>query len=184
MGVPIPPPGQICRSVRTSISTPALKLIQPGMTAGQYIEQLVKNKFFQDALRFMAYSMPIRYAIWWGCLCLEMVEGQLDDLEKEAVEACRNWVINPGEFERNGAERTAGLAPIDSAATVLARSASFVGVRLPQPKYGLPQNFPAKGVFSALWMATALGQDADQLTREFLKIGLKVSQGGAHWPTE
>lgn len=177
MGVAIPPADRICQNVKTNMSPPAVSLLQPEMTAGEYLDALINDQLDLDALIFAAYAMPIRYAIWWGYLGLLTLQEAFSEDEKIALDACLAWVSSPGDMERNIADRLASQLEADSPARMLAQSVAYVSVRLPQPKYGKPQNFPAKGVYSALWTGSALTDDASQALREFLKLGLRVSLG-------
>lgn len=184
LGVPIPTANQIMDNINTGISPGATKLLEPGMVAGVYLKTLIQAQLFNDAIRFVAYALPNRYAVWWGVRCLETVSDALKPNEIEALDATRSWAIHPSEISRLAVDRKSGGAKLNSAASCLARAAAFVGVKLPNPKYGKPHNFPAKGVHAAIMLSTVNADDPDELCRDYLVRGFQISQGGDPIPEQ
>src|ERR1700676_4860630 len=50
-------------------------LLRDDMRPREFVEALLKNKQYQVGIDFLAYALPVREAIWWGCLCLQHVGG-------------------------------------------------------------------------------------------------------------
>src|ERR671916_119514 len=53
----------------------ALGLLAEDQTPRQFLDALVENGEFHDAVRFLAYALPKREAVWWACLCARAASG-------------------------------------------------------------------------------------------------------------
>lgn len=81
---------------------------------------------FDDALRFLAYGLPVREAIAWGCLCVERARGdRLEVGEVALLAAAMRWAMDPSGEHGQAAESAARLAASDSPATMLALAAAW-----------------------------------------------------------
>lgn len=189
---PIGPAGtavELSERVELALGPIATEMLVAGQGVGAYLETLIEKRMYVDALKMTAYALPIRRAIWWGCLCVCQA-GRTDQWthwEDEAVKAAVRWVHEPSEERRAAAEEPGDRGPVESAATLLARSVAYVGVRLPKGKYSKPQDFPAKGVFSAVWIAAAMKTAIEEIAiddsyQQFLALGLEISRGRKLWP--
>ncbi|MGL5095280.1 MAG: DUF6931 family protein, partial [Planctomycetia bacterium] len=55
-------------SKRVKLSEPARRSLSPVMTPGLFLGELLHGGHVQDAILFMAASMPPRERLWWGAL--------------------------------------------------------------------------------------------------------------------
>lgn len=179
----------IFNEVQIQLSPIAIDLLRPELSPGEYLQVLVERELSSDAIGFLAYALPTRYAVWWGCLVLAGVNEaeSLSEGERSALRATIAWVVEPNEDRRVAAEDWSGLAPAKSPYRWLARAAGFKPLPLPAPKYSRPQDFQARGVRMAIEMAEAYDQVATQGKNEagwvrFVAIGLDVSRGENLWP--
>ena len=75
------------------------------MRPREFVEALLKNKQYQVVIDFLAYALPVRVAIWWGCLCLQHVGGNGPSGAKRAANtATVYWGFRPTENDRVAAK--------------------------------------------------------------------------------
>src|SRR6185437_2352129 len=108
------PAAAIC--ARYELNFGARKVLRDGMSARDFVEALVKQNDFTSALEFLAYALPPRVGIWWGCLCLQHVFGdKLAGSDRAACMAAVLWVLQPTEQYRTAAAGPAQTAGASSA---------------------------------------------------------------------
>ena len=96
-------------------------LLRDDMRPREFVEALLKNKQFRVGIDFLAYALPVREAIWWGCLCLQHVGGDgSSGAERAANTATVYWVFRPTEKNRVATKSPARMAGPGTAAGALA----------------------------------------------------------------
>ncbi|QDU61822.1 hypothetical protein Pan216_26870 [Planctomycetes bacterium Pan216] len=178
------PAGQLCSEVEMLLGESAKSQLREGLTAGEYLETLLKEHLYTDALRFIAYTLPTRQSVWWGCLCLIKIldPETLSPIEHRAMDAMIRWVVEPNDEHRQRVQETAERCPEESCVTILARAAGYEVIPLPRPKYHVPQDFQARGIHAAIVIAANLQPERrDELVRGCLLLGLEVSRGERPW---
>ena len=85
----------------------ALKLLKQDQTPWQLLQALVSAELFADAIRFLAYILPKREAVWWAHQCVQTLDRKASALALQAVE---QWVIAPDEEIRRAAQSAAQKA--------------------------------------------------------------------------
>lgn len=111
-----------------NLPSDARKLLQPGMAPGAFVEVLMEKKLFVPAIDFMAYALPPRERLWWGCLCMQHAFGDnLTPVDHAAARAAVQWVIQPTEESRAAAKGPAETAGPASPAGSLAMAAHQTG---------------------------------------------------------
>src|SRR5262245_47973251 len=90
---------------RAGLAEPARALLKPGLTSGQYLGWLIDQGQLAAALRFLAWALGRREAVWWACRCVALVSSDQDRPEERvALEAARRWAAAPTEDNRRWAE--------------------------------------------------------------------------------
>ena len=80
------------------------------------------NRF--DAIVYIAFLLPRREAVWWGCQCVRALgENPADD----ALLAAEAWVREPEEVQRRAALEISTAGDLGLATTWLARAAGHSG---------------------------------------------------------
>lgn len=64
------------------------------------LDHLCDNNLLTAAARLLAYALPEREAVWWGCMCVGHTAAQCEEGERRALEAAEAWVWHPGEGHR------------------------------------------------------------------------------------
>lgn len=106
----------------------ARRAMEADARAAPLLKTLLNDGLASDALRIAPFVLPIRQAVWWGCVWLWHVTGDSPHGTKiPALAAAVHWVQEPTPRrvgEANEAWRAAG---IKSAAGCCARAAAFAG---------------------------------------------------------
>ncbi len=162
---------EVC--VRFDMPRGAKVLLRSGMRPFEFLEALAAKKMYVDAIDFLAYALPAREGIWWGCLCLQHASGDaLAPAEKVACAAAVRWVIQPTEENRAAAKAPAEAAGMSTAAGVLALAAHG-GMPPPGPFA------PAKAVAMAVKLSVLKSPPTVTLKtqRSYLELGVGVAAG-------
>ncbi|MGE3804452.1 MAG: hypothetical protein AB7K24_07250 [Gemmataceae bacterium] len=98
-------------AVHFKLSEEAQPLLSEGMQAHDFFRALLDNQQYRDALNFMAYLLPKREAIWWGCLCLwEVMRPEPASESAEVIDAVVRWLATPEEELRREIQSSARAA--------------------------------------------------------------------------
>ncbi len=113
---------------RAKLKEDAKALLKDEFTPRQFLELLIGKELFLDAIRFLAYVLPKREAVGWGCLCVRQILGTQDASKiSEAHMAVERWVSNPDEANRRAAKVAADKEGLESPSACLALAAFFSG---------------------------------------------------------
>jgi hypothetical protein len=113
---------------RAKLGEAAKALLKDELTPRQFLELLIGKELFLDAVRFLAYALPKREAVGWGCLCVRHSLGTEDASKiSEAHVAAQRWVSNPDEGNRQAAKAAADKEGLESPSAFLALAAFLSG---------------------------------------------------------
>ncbi len=183
-------PSIICS--RFKLSDNSITLLQTNINSSQFLNSLIYQEFYTDAVNFLAHGLPKREAIWWGYLAAK--HADCDSKLSEAQEALRlikEWVYHPNEPLRRRAEHLSEKLEFKTAigwsiVSVFWSGGSLCAENLPAV---MPQEFLyAKGVSGAIMLAAVLsaaehggktaGQTVSSNYRFFLEQGIDIAKGG------
>ncbi|MGD0225785.1 MAG: hypothetical protein ABSF71_25930 [Terriglobia bacterium] len=129
---PASPLQQLCD--RAKVGDEAKALLTDRSATKQFIALLVEKDLFKDALRLMAYLLPKREAIGWGCLCLRHVLAAEKDKPLPDVQvAAERWVAAPNDENRWAAKQLADKEKPQTASGLLAKAAFYAGPSIVPP---------------------------------------------------
>jgi hypothetical protein len=161
----------------------AKPLLRDGIAPAEFVNALLDKELPVDAIRFLAYALPAREGIWWGCLCMQHALGDgLAPPDRDAVTAAVRWVMEPTEENRMAAKGPAAAAPPPSIAGALAMAAFQTGGSIGPPNLPpiLPQPFAAaKSVALAVTLASIKTEPVKiaKMQRCYAELGMEVAQG-------
>src|SRR5271157_3163810 len=93
---PVSPLQQLCD--RAKVGDESKTLLTDQSSTKQFLGLLVEKELFPDAIRLIAYLLPKREAIGWGCLCLRHVLASQKGKPLPNVQvAAERWVAAPSE---------------------------------------------------------------------------------------
>src|SRR5579862_7599270 len=99
---PVPTPADVATAAQ--VGDEAHALLHPDQTARDFVTALLGASLFPDAVRFIAYALPRREAVWWALLCAREAAGETPSHELTAsLEATETWVRHPGDDQRRAA---------------------------------------------------------------------------------
>jgi hypothetical protein len=172
---------------RAGLGDAARGLRHEGLTPRQYLDRLVQGHLHADAIRFLAYTLPKREAVWWACLCVDRILGPGPPPLAAALAVARAWVIEPSDDNRRAALPAAEAAEVGTPAGCAAAAAYFSGGSLARPE--LPavapgEHITAHLVASALMLAAVIRQPEKSVEKlaSFLQLGREVASGQHLWP--
>jgi hypothetical protein len=80
----------------------------------QLLDRLVERHLLVEAARLLAYALPPRESVWWGCMCVgHAAPDSLAATERDALGAAEAWVRQPDEQARRDAAWAASAAGHD-----------------------------------------------------------------------
>jgi len=113
---------------RAKLGEDAKALLKKEHTPRQFLELLIGKELFLDAIRFLAFTLPKREAVGWGCLCVRQILGTEDASKiSEAHVAVERWVSNPDDANRRAAKDAADKEGLESLSAPLALAVFFSG---------------------------------------------------------
>lgn len=114
-----------------------------------------------DMVLLLALALPVREAVWWGCLCMRELLGE-GAKPWPTLKAAEDWVFQPGDKTRKAAMEAAEKAG-DEPSELCAAAVGFCDGKLgpyEMQAYDAPPAATAKSIFGAV--LTALGDIADR----------------------
>ena len=128
----VPTAADYCGHIQ--LSEPARALLQEDIAPAAFLDLLLAQQLFPDAVRFLAAWLPKPAAVAWGCSCLQSTFGETcPPGEKAAIEATQQWADDPTEDHRRATWAAAETAGFDTATGLLALGAFSSGGSLAPP---------------------------------------------------
>lgn len=166
------------------LSDEARPLANGNLTPAEFIQLLVKNDCYNDAVKFLAHSLPKRESVWWACLAAKRGLGDkpMPDLQA-ALHAAEQWAISPSEDKRRVARAWSEKTGQKSAASWAATAAFWTGGSMAkpgEPEIPVPPFLYAHAVSGAVCLA-AFEADPEQAVaqfKRFIRQGLDLAAGG------
>jgi hypothetical protein len=130
--IPVSALQEICG--RAKVSDEAKALLTKESSTKEFIALLMEKELFKDALRMVAYLLPKREAVGWGCLCARHASvGPKGKPLPEVHAAVERWVSAPTDEHRWAARQAANKEKSKSPSGMLAMAAFFAGPSMTPP---------------------------------------------------
>ena len=164
-----------------------LPLLAADTTAREFVDRLVEKSRFDDGIVFLAAAIPKREAVWWGCqCCCGDDSSSLPPDDQKAIEAAKQWVIDPSEENRRAAEDAAKAGQLLTAPSCVAMAVFLSGGSIGPPD--APDIPPADHltghtVGCAVKFAATSGDPMkiNESKKRLLELGIKVADGENRW---
>ncbi|MRI32664.1 Twin-arginine translocation pathway signal [Endozoicomonas sp. OPT23] len=149
----------------------------------ELIEQWLKEEKYNELVTFLCHALSAREAVWWGCLCLRMVEQELNDVQQQALSAAESWVRESTEANRRISETRAKRAELDNAAGWLAQAAFWSGgsiTPIDGPANPAPPYLYSHAVAGAICLSAVLpdASNGKKNYKAMIRTGLIIADGG------
>lgn len=163
-----------------SVGEESKKLLGDKHTPQQFLDLLVERQLFADAIRLVAFLLPKRESVGWGCLCIRhILAGQTGEKLPAVHVAAERWVSSPNEENRRAAKEAADQEEKKSPSALLALAAFFSGGSMTPPNVQAvppPDQITAQFVAGAVILSGVIGQPekAADKYRVFMQKGMAL----------
>jgi hypothetical protein len=174
-------------SAIADLGDPAKALLQPEVSPQSYVELLIQNEEFADAVRFLAHALPKREAVWWAWFCARRACGSNPPPDvRLCLSATEKWIMQPNDENRRSAMNAAEQATFGTAAGCAGLGAFFSGgsVSPPDtPPTPAGEFMTAKAVAGAVMLAAVATEPekAPEKYRVFLAQAIEVTRKIGLW---
>lgn len=173
-------------SDRAQLSAESRPYLVPSLSPQGFLSLLVEAENIGDAVRFMAFALPIREAIWWAYMVAKSNLPAPTELEARCLERAAAWVYEPSDARRRSCMECAESAKFEGAAAYAALAVFWSGGSL-APE-GMPEAEPdprlgAIGVGASVLLSLTAGEPAGLQARfeQALSRALDIANGGNGW---
>ena len=174
---------------RYELSKEAAQFKNEEIEPSGFMQYLISQHLYQDAITFLAHAIPKREGIWWACLsCRDVLSVMKDDkaLYEEYLEtlsSAESWVIDPTEENRRRAEKLSQVLDYELPASWAALAAfwSQGSITKPdEPNVDAPDFLYAHAISGAVSLAATRfsPDDIDKKMQFYIAIGLDLAKGG------
>jgi hypothetical protein len=159
----------------------ARRLLTPELTADKYLALLIQNKQYIDAVRVLAYALPIKDAITWGNSCArQSAEPNPAANLAAALDAVDKWLAEPNDDNRRAAMKAAQQAEFSTAAGSSALAVFLSGGSLAPPDAPVvpPEKYQAANAVVGVVLLSAIAKEpekAEAKYQAFLEQGQKIA---------
>jgi len=160
-------------------------LLTEEQTPGEFLQILMDNSHYHDAVTFLAHAFLVREAVWWACVCARYHIEDADAKFQLALKAAEVWVYEPTEENRRVAEKYAEEGNYATPASWAAAAAFWSGGSINaigEPAMEPPSDIYAHAVGGSIIMSAGLGMPAAKEVEEryntYLKHGINIADGG------
>lgn len=151
-------------------------------SATEFLRELEESDLYRDATLFVAGTMPIRDAIWWGCLCCEHAfAGRNKKPAQAALLETGHWLLRPEGINAARLDQLAESASPDTASGALAKAAAFIASAPDAPPDSVEMQGAIRLVAASVLLAAGSSNDVTTNLRQYLAVGVEVSQGKLSW---
>lgn len=167
------------------LSDDATQALTENIAPADYLQQLIENELFNDAVTFLANALPKREAVWWACVCAKQkVNEDTPDTDIKAIELAEAWVYKPIQTVCDPTFPAAEATELKTAAGWAAIAAFWSGENISPSKEAVipPTNdLTGKAVNGAIQLAATLNTEAKQINEQYLTFltkGMDIANGG------
>lgn len=159
-------------------------LFNEELKTSDFLEILIKNECYLDAVTLLSHSLPKREAVWWACICAKKLQEKVaDEIFEQSITAAEKWVYDPTEKNRRVAEFYAEKGKYETAAAWVAAAAFWSGDSI-MPE-GEPVVAPAEYLYSHAvrgCIITCVGMNEGDAINDsyktYLSHGINIAKGG------
>ncbi|MCZ4294570.1 DUF6931 family protein [Vibrio sinaloensis] len=179
-------PYQTCGQIlpRFKASEEAQQQLDPEMSVSQALEALQQAQLFNDLIQFLAHALPVREAVWWASLCLQLRQDVWNPTQLQCIQTAQQWVQSPAEELRRKAELLSNRLELNCGPSWLAQAVFWNGsgsIVAPDLPAVMPDPFLyAKAVAGAINHSAALPtwNESPAYYTQSVAYALDIANGG------
>jgi hypothetical protein len=134
-----PTAAPVCQQYKPA--PPARDLLTPAHTPPQYLTALRQQQLPEESVKFLAYGLPEREAVWWAVQCAQKVSSPANQPDQAAIKAADAWVKNPSPATQKAAGDAAAQSDFKTPGPWAAQAAAWV--KTPPPPGPVPPPPPS-----------------------------------------
>lgn len=161
------------------VSIAARQLAREDSTPSTYLASLEQEELGEDAVRFLAYKLPVREGIDWACRCVREFRDPARASEPDAsLDAAEGWLKAPGDAARFAARDAADKPEATGAGRMAAYAVFFSGgtVAGPQAPTTEAPPYAAQQMVAGTVTVAVVGHDPQNMGERYRKA---VAMGNA-----
>lgn len=176
---------EICRAAE--LDDDALALLGDGEQPRAFVDALIAAGQHEAAVRFLAYALDRRPAVWWAWVCARRAHGDAPPPAiQAALEATKVWIGDPSDANRRAAMASAEAADFGTPAGCAGLAAFFCGDSLaPAGAEPVPPGefMAAQAIAGSIILAAVIDPPelAPERYQEYLRQGFEVAEKTALW---
>lgn len=150
----------------------------------EFLNALMEKELYNDAVTFLAHSLPVREAVWWACVCSRYFVEDSDVKYQLALNAAETWVYEPNEQNRRIAEKYAEEGDYATPSSWAAAAAFWSGGSITDekdPAMEPPPYLYANAVTGSVVMAAGWkepeAEEAKNRFQTYLQHGINIANG-------
>jgi hypothetical protein len=175
----------VCRAAE--LGEEALALLGDGEQPRAFVEALAAAGQQALAVRFLAYALDRRPAVWWAWVCARRAHGDAPPPAiQAALDATKAWIADPSDTNRRTAMTLAEAADFSTPAGCAGLAVFFCGDSLAPPGVDPvpPGEYMAARAIAGCVVLAAVAdppEKAPERYEEFLRQGFEVAEKTALW---
>jgi hypothetical protein len=176
---------EVCRAAE--LEDDAVVLLGDGEQPRAFVDALIASGNHVAAVRFLAYALDRRPAVWWAWVCARRAHGETPTPAIQAsLDATKTWIADPSDANRRTAMTRAEAAEFGTPAGCAGLAAFFCGDSLAPPGVEPvpPGEFmAAQAIAGCIILAAVIDppEQAPERYEEYLRQGFEVAEKTALW---
>lgn len=167
---------------RFELEADAQRLARSDVSPTEFVTALVASGQLRDALRFQAFRLPKRHAVWWAWRCISDRLPEQNPAAAAALDAAHQWLVEPSEDAARKAGDAAESLGYGPAAAWVAAAAFWSGENIAppvNPAVAPPEHLTGTAVSAAVLLGSIDGDPKRTMARQraFLDFADKIICG-------
>ena len=173
-------------AARIDLSAEARAFLLPTLSPQGFLALLVEAQMMGDAIRFLAFALPAREAIWWACAVAHTTLPEQTELDRACIEHSASWVYGASEQMRRACFVRAEQAKFEGAAAYAALAVFWSGGSLApegMPDVVADPKLCPIGVGASVLLSITSGDPLGLALRfeQAIERGVIIANGGNGW---
>lgn len=167
------------------------QLLNASQSPAHFLTQLIEHEYYEDAVRFLAFGLPKREAIWWAYLCVSQTEAVSEtepalhagNTLSVLLNTVKKWVYEPSEEARREVGALAEQLKMEKASCWAGMAVFWSGGSITAPDFPAVEpatHLTAVAVSGAVMLAVVSKEPekAKQKYLHFLTQAVDIANGG------
>lgn len=172
---------EVC--ARVPLGGEAQAYLTPTLSPQGFLALLDRDGHFADAIRFLAFALPVREGVWWSCMVGSAIPEARSETPDPGYASAQDWVYEPDDERRFACLAAAEAARSATPGAYAALAAFWSGGSMAPAGMAdvLPDPVLAPtGIAASVLLAVAAAdpKQAASLYRRALRQGVEIGNGG------